>query len=47
MIKSAVKEYIFDINENAPSCHASTLLPLFLLMGMTAASEIQRGVCRT
>lgn len=28
MIKSAKKEYIFDINEKAPSCHASTVLPL-------------------
>lgn len=28
MILSAQKEYIFDQNENAPSCHASTVLPL-------------------
>lgn len=28
MIKRAVKEFIFDKNENAPSCHASTVLPL-------------------
>ncbi len=28
MIKSAVKEFIFDKNPKAPSCHASTVLPL-------------------
>ena len=28
MIKSAIKEYIFAKNEKAPSCHASTVLPL-------------------
>lgn len=28
MIKYAKKEFIFDINEKAPSCHASTVLPL-------------------
>lgn len=28
MFSSAVKEFIFDKNENAPSCHASTVLPL-------------------
>ncbi len=28
MIKNAVKEFIFTKNEKAPSCHASTVLPL-------------------
>lgn len=28
MIKSAKKEFIFEKNEKAPSCHASTVLPL-------------------
>ena len=28
MIKSAKKEFIFRKNEKAPSCHASTVLPL-------------------
>ncbi len=28
MIKSAIKEYVFTKNEQAPSCHASTVLPL-------------------
>lgn len=28
MIKSAKKEFIFQKNEKAPSCHASTVLPL-------------------
>ncbi len=28
MIKSAKKEFIFTKNKNAPSCHASTVLPL-------------------
>ena len=28
MIKSAIKEYIFEKNPKAPSCHASTILPL-------------------
>lgn len=28
MIKTAVKEFIFTKNEKAPSCHASTVLPL-------------------
>lgn len=28
MIKSAVKQFIFEKNQKAPSCHASTVLPL-------------------